>query len=134
MPDYQPTSTEPLNLRVLLAEDNLINTMVIEHQLDQLGCVTTHCEDGQATVDAFKNGDFDVVLLDVQMPVMGGIEACRIIRSMGNLRMPMVALTANALEQEREKCLEVGMNAFLTKPTTLKQLRETLYRVTRASA
>ncbi len=63
---------------------------------------------------------------------MDGIEACRQLRVIERTRMPIVALTANALERERERCLEVGMNAFLTKPTTVKQLRETLYRVTHA--
>jgi signal transduction histidine kinase/ActR/RegA family two-component response regulator len=126
----EDASSEALNLRVLLAEDNLVNTMVIEHQLDQLGCITTHCADGRAAVEAFKLGHFDVALLDVQMPIMDGIETCRQLRVVERTRMPIVALTANALERERERCLEVGMNAFLTKPTTVKQLRETLYRVT----
>ncbi len=121
---------QSLNLRVLLAEDNLVNTMVIENQLDQLGCITTHCADGRAALEAFKLGEFDVALLDVQMPLMDGIEACRQLRLIEKTKMPIVALTANALEEERERCLEVGMNAFLTKPTTVKQLRETLYRVT----
>ena len=125
--------TDFLNLRVLLAEDNLVNTMVIQHQLSQLGCVTTHCADGQAAVEAFQHGEFDVVLLDVQMPVMDGIEACRQLRLLKPGGLPIVALTANALERERERCLEAGMDAFLTKPTTVTQLRETLFRVTQAA-
>jgi len=133
IPALREISNAPLNLRVLLAEDNLVNTMVIEHQLDQLGCKTTHCVDGRATVEAFKREEFDVVILDVQMPIMGGIEVCQIIRGMGKAHTPVVALTANALEQEKEKCLEVGMDAFLTKPTTLQQLRDTLFKVTRAN-
>ncbi len=126
----EPAADVPLNLRVLLAEDNAINTMVIESQLEQLGCSITHCENGQETVEAFGREAFDVVLLDIQMPIMGGVEACRIIRNLDVPYVPVVALTANAMEHERDKCLEVGMDAFLTKPTTLKQLRETLHRVT----
>jgi signal transduction histidine kinase/CheY-like chemotaxis protein len=122
---------DSLNLRILLAEDNLVNTMVIQHQLSQLGCLTTHCEDGKAAVDAFQLGQFDVVLLDVQMPVMDGIEACKQLRRLHPGRLPIIALTANALEKERERCLEAGMDAFLTKPTTVTQLRETLVRVVR---
>lgn len=127
----EEVDSDLLNMRVLLAEDNLVNTMVIQHQLSQLGCLTTHCEDGQAAVDAFREGDFDVVLLDVQMPVMDGIEACKELRRLHPGRLPIVALTANALEKERERCLEAGMDAFLTKPTTVTQLRETLVRVVR---
>ncbi|MDR3689467.1 MAG: histidine kinase N-terminal 7TM domain-containing protein [Fimbriimonas sp.] len=131
LPEAPTFSDGPLHLRVLLAEDNLVNTMVIQHQLEQLGCEVTHRADGRATVAAFQEGRYDVVLLDVQMPVMGGIEACRQIRQSSHQRVPVVALTANALELEREKCLEVGMDAFLTKPTTLKMLRETLQRFVR---
>lgn len=130
--DAENDESQSLNLRVLLAEDNLVNMMVIEHQLEQLGCITTHCPDGRAAIEAFKLGHFDVALLDVQMPIMDGIETCRQLRSVEKTRMPIVALTANALERERERCLEVGMNAFLTKPTTVKLLRETLYKVTHA--
>ncbi len=120
---------ELLNLRVLLAEDNLVNTMVIQHQLEQLGCHTTHCCDGKVAVETFHADRFDVVLLDVQMPVMDGIEACRQLRASAGADVPIVALTANALEKERERCLEAGMTAFLTKPTTVNQLRQTLHRV-----
>lgn len=128
--EMSPLPTDLLNLNVLLAEDNVVNTMVIEHLLAQLGCKSTHCSDGKSTIEAFQVGHYDVVLLDVQMPIMGGVEACQRLRSMGYTDVPIVALTANALEHERDRCLEVGMNAFLTKPTTLRQLRDTLYRVT----
>ena len=84
-------------------------------------------------MEAFQHGEFDVVLLDVQMPVMDGIEACRQLRLLKPGGLPIVALTANALERERERCLEAGMDAFLTKPTTVTQLRETLFRVTQAA-
>jgi signal transduction histidine kinase/CheY-like chemotaxis protein len=118
-----------LNLHVLLAEDNLINTMVIQNQLEQLGCRTTHSPDGKAALDAFAASQFDIVILDVQMPVMDGIEACQQLRKLAGPNLPIIALTANALERECERCLEAGMSAFLTKPTTVSQLRQTLFRV-----
>ena len=103
--------------------------MVILHQLEELGCTAVHCPDGKEAVELFMREPFDAVLMDIQMPVMGGVEACRIMRSQSSATTPIVALTANALEEERELCLSAGMNAFLTKPTTMLQLRDTLFRV-----
>jgi len=117
------------SLKVLLAEDNPINTMVIQHQLEQLECHVVHCADGKQAVETFMSERFDVVLMDVQMPVLGGIEACIEIRRRSPVRIPIIALTANALEDERVRCLDAGMDAFLTKPTTTQQLSDALDQV-----
>ena len=120
---------DQIPMKVMLVEDNAVNTMVILHQLEELGCTAVHCPDGKEAVELFMREPFDAVLMDIQMPVMGGVEACRIMRSQSSATTPIVALTANALEEERELCLSAGMNAFLTKPTTMLQLRDTLFRV-----
>jgi PAS domain S-box-containing protein len=122
---------------VLIAEDNLVNRMVIMAMLGELGCsglTVTVVEDGQQALDYITQGVAlpDLVLMDVQMPVMGGLEATEKIRlwqaDQGKPRVPIVALTANAFEEDRQQCLAAGMDDFMVKPLDLLKLRAMLVR------
>lgn len=103
-------------LRVLLVEDNELNRVVATHCLSRYGIETTEVTNGREAVDILKTHKFDLVLMDIQMPEMGGIEATQIIRNELKLKTPIVALTANALKKEIEICLSIGMNDYITKP------------------
>jgi len=112
------------NLQILVAEDNLVNQKVIGQMLRNLGCKADIVVDGAQAVSAVERGRFDVVFMDVHMPEMDGYEATRSLRaSLPAERQPhIVALTANALMGDREKCLAAGMDNYLTKPITLGAL------------
>jgi signal transduction histidine kinase/DNA-binding response OmpR family regulator len=113
--------------KVLLVEDNAVNQKVARRILERLGCVVHIANDGLAGVEAFTAQPFDLVLMDLQMPVLDGISATRRIRALTTgQQVPIVALTANATDAESKRCHAVGMNAFLTKPIDVAQLRSTL--------
>jgi PAS domain S-box-containing protein len=111
---------------VLLAEDNPINAMLIKELLRRRGHTVTHVTNGEATVQAIEEGGYDLVLTDIHMPGMDGIEATKAIRAVeqqrGKTRIPVVALTADVLETGRRACREAGMDGFLTKPVEPTQL------------
>jgi PAS domain S-box-containing protein len=113
-------------LRILLAEDNTINVMVALRLLKQFQCHVDVAEDGVAAVAAAKAASYDLILMDVEMPICDGIEATRLIREQeaaDGPRRVIVALTANALEEDRRVCAEAGMDGFIAKPVTLASLR-----------
>jgi PAS domain S-box-containing protein len=116
---------------ILLAEDNATNRMMTGHLLDRWGCRYRTAETGTQVLDRLQEDAFDAVLMDVSMPEMDGIEATRRIRAGegGHVTTPIVALTAHALVEERDKALEAGMNAFVTKPVDAAALRRTLAEV-----
>ncbi|MCA2213950.1 ATP-binding protein [Jidongwangia harbinensis] len=112
--------------RVLLAEDNDVNRTVFQRMIKLLGVECDGVADGAAAVDAvLGDGRYDVVLMDVQMPGTDGLEATRRIRAAGNTT-PILALTATALQGDRERCFASGMDGHLNKPITLPELREAL--------
>lgn len=117
--------TGHLSGRVLIAEDSATNAMVAKKMLDRLGLDYDHVTDGAAAVDAALSGDFDIVLMDVSMPNMDGLEATRILRERG-YEKPIVAMTAHALKGDRDHALEVGMSGYVTKPVRPKSLRKEL--------
>jgi PAS domain S-box-containing protein len=104
--------------RVLLAEDNLVNQKVAMRMLEKLQCNVEVVADGRATIEAWRKGNFDLILMDCQMPGMDGYEATREIRKLeqGWRHITIVALTANAMKGDEEKCLAAGMDYYLTKP------------------
>jgi CheY-like chemotaxis protein len=107
------------NLRVLLVEDNVVNQRIACTLLERQGHVVVVAENGRAALEALECTDFDLVLMDVQMPVMDGLAATTAIRRReeGTGRhVPIVALTANALKGDRERCLEAGMDGYVAKP------------------
>lgn len=113
---------------VLVVEDNLVNCMVIEAMLSRLGVTQTVANDGQQAVDALLRGERpDVILMDLQMPVMDGYAATQRIRQWAAenalSRVPIIALTADAFEEDRQHCLAVGMDGFLTKPLAIEDLK-----------
>ena len=118
--------------RVLLAEDNPINQMIARTMLQKLGMEVTVVNNGQDAFDKVKQEHFDLIYMDCQMPVMDGYEATVAIRSreatMGLPRMPIVAMTANAMAQDRELCLAAGMDDHFPKPFKEKQLAESVKR------
>ena len=119
-------------LRVLLADDNTVNQKVATHMLKRCGA-QVHCVgNGLEALQALRDADFDVVLMDCQMPEMDGYEATRQLRNSAgacrNRDVPVIALTANALATDREHCLAAGMNDFLSKPIDRTRLEECLMR------
>ena len=115
------------DLRVLVAEDNLVNQRVVSKMLERLGIHATLVADGREALAAVGQQSFDVVLMDVQMPHLDGIGATREIRRLECLRQPyIVALTANAMAEDEGRCRDAGMDAFLAKPIRLADLAETL--------
>jgi len=112
-------------LQILLAEDNIVNTKLATRLLEKLGHQVKHAENGlQATKMAAAN-DFDVILMDVQMPEMGGFDATKIIRFREmetGKHVPVIAVTAHALQGDREKCIEAGMDDYISKPIHIDQL------------
>lgn len=116
--------------RVLVVEDNAVNQMVVEALLQRLGMAVRVVNDGAEAVAAVEAEHFDVVLMDCQMPVMDGYEATRRIRSAAHplARVPIIALTANALTEDRQRCGEAGMDDYLAKPVKGDALAETLQR------
>lgn len=115
--------------RVLVVEDNLVNQKVAVRTLEMLGCHAEVVENGAQAIDVLRERDFDVVLMDCQMPVLDGFEATRQLRSLeGELgkRTPVIALTANAMQGDRERCLDAGMDDYVAKPITVAALDEAL--------
>jgi len=124
-----PDESSTLPMRVLVAEDNKINQKLIDRLLSRDGHFVRIVDNGQEALEALENEPFDLVLMDVQMPIMDGIEATQKIRERelregGHLRI--VAITANALDGDREQCIATGMDGFLTKPIQLSELRRIL--------
>ena len=116
---------------VLVAEDNQTNRYVIVRMLEKFGLTVSFAENGQQAVDMVFAGERpDLVLMDIQMPVMDGFDATRVIRQReaeeGRSRLPIIALTADAFEDDRQHCLDTGMDDFLAKPVVLKALRSVL--------
>ena len=112
-------------LRILLAEDNLVNQKVAVALLTKTGPCRPGGGDGRAAVDAFEHETFDVILMDVQMPEMSGLEATAAIRQMEvgtGGRIPIIAMTARAMKQDRDECLRAGMDDTLVKPVRSHQL------------
>ena len=124
-----PVSSQPVKPRVLLVEDNEINQKITLLMLDKLGYDADLAGDGLQAIDACKERAYDLILMDLQMPNMGGLEATQNLRNQRSTQTtPIIALTANARSTDRERCLAAGMNDFLTKPAKLDALGDRLQR------
>lgn len=128
--EVRPVSPE-VALQVLLVEDNVVNQKVASRLLEKQGCRVTVASNGREAIALHRTGSFDLIFMDVQMPEMNGFEATKIIRAAEygtDTRVPIVALTANAMAGDRERCLEAGMDGYLSKPIDRKDLGEILRR------
>ncbi|HLZ87387.1 MAG TPA: ATP-binding protein, partial [Puia sp.] len=115
--DSAPVNTETLqNKRVLVVDDNDMNRLVATTILGNYGTVIFEAANGQEAVDFLRGQEVDIVLMDIQMPVMSGLEATQVIRREISASLPIIALTANAIRGENQKCLAAGMNDYLSKP------------------
>jgi two-component system sensor histidine kinase/response regulator len=127
-----PTLAAEYRGHVLLVEDNAVNQKVAVRCLERMGCTVRVAENGVEAVHASSEMTFDLILMDLQMPVMDGITATQRIRERetgtGRPHVPIVALTANAMASQLERCMDAGMNAFLTKPLEIQRLHEVLTR------
>ena len=120
------------NIKVLLAEDNEVNKLLAKSILHHWGLEAKTAHTGFEAIEMLQNEDFDVILMDIQMPEKNGIEATQEIRNLTNEKkrnIPIIALTANALKGEEKKYLAAGMNDYLTKPFKEKELFDVLVRV-----
>ena len=120
-----PISSAPSHGHILIAEDSKTNAMVAMKMLDRLGLTYEHVLDGAAAIDAALAGDFDLVLMDVSMPNLDGLEATRILRQRG-YTAPVVAMTAHALKGDRDHAFKFGLSGYLTKPIRPNTLRSEL--------
>ena len=116
------------DLKILLVEDNATNQLLVRRMLEKLGTECVVAENGQVAVDALRDDDYTLVFMDCQMPVLDGYAATRKIREELGLKLPIIAMTANALDGDREKCLDAGMSDYMTKPVRLKHIQDCLQR------
>lgn len=123
--DKQPHSS----LHILFAEDKLVNQKVIKLMLSSMGHKVTLAENGQKALDIYKNGKFDLILMDIQMPVMNGIDATRAFKARYTKLPPIVGLSANAFEGDKEKYMEMGMDDYITKPVKKEEFYDLLRRL-----
>ena len=129
-PNANQAQTDPgeegAPVRILLAEDNAINALLTRTLLEAEGHVVDTVEDGLLAVEAMKTSTYDLILMDMRMPNMDGLESTRKIRAMSNVpkALPIIALTANAFDDDRNACFDSGMNDFMTKPVSAEELSE----------
>ena len=123
-----PHSPQLAGVRLLLVEDNAINQNVAKGILEQAGAVVAVAENGAVAVELLRGERYDLVLMDVQMPVMDGFTATRLIREELGLQLPVIAMTAGVMESEREQCIAAGMDDFIAKPLDVEQMFATIQR------
>jgi GAF domain-containing protein/CheY-like chemotaxis protein len=133
---YKPVMDPELGkrhpLRILLAEDNAVNQKLALRMLEQMGYRADVASNGLEAVESIERQKYDVILMDVQMPEMDGLDATREIRQLGNITQPhIIAMTANAMEGDREACLAAGMDDYISKPIRVDELIGALERSTR---
>ena len=125
---------ETRSLSILVVEDNLVNQRLIMAALTRIGHKVDSAADGQIAVDKFKVNSYDVILMDIMMPNMDGVTACKLIRELEQERnipesdrIKIIAVTANPLEDDRDRFLEAGMDMMMNKPIDIKELQKMLY-------
>jgi two-component system sensor histidine kinase/response regulator len=125
-PSAVGVSASSLSLRVLLAEDNLVNQKVAMTMLGKMGHRVTLATNGLEALEQWRQSDFDLILMDVQMPEMTGLQATTQIRREEAIgaHVPIVAMTASAMSEERDRCLAAGMDHFISKPVSYKVIEQ----------
>lgn len=124
------TNVDISGISILVVEDNKMNRMVLQNSLQYFNCKVTEAENGVEALELLKENTYDVILMDIQMPEMDGLETTKIIRNEFKLNVPIIALTANAFKTEIENCKNVGMNDYVTKPFEEYILIETIANLT----
>jgi len=106
-----------LNIKALVVEDYLMNQELLESMLDSLGCNVDVANDGKQALEKFKNNDYDVVFMDLRMPVMDGYQTTKnMIKLSGDKNIPIIAVTANASDSDRKICEKIGISHYIAKP------------------
>lgn len=121
-------------LNILLAEDNLVNQKVAAGLLRKAGHTVDIADNGRIALEAAEKGSYDVVMMDVQMPEMDGLEATRHIRERIGTDLPIVAMTAHAMAGDRQRCLDAGMDEYVSKPVTIEAMLEAIAKCVREEA
>ena len=127
------TTVDPSKVfNILIVEDNPVNKFLANSIIKKIlpNAELLQAENGQEAVNQFEMNKPDLIFMDIQMPIMGGFEATQKIRKLEdeNSYIPIIALTARAVKDERERCLKAGMNDYLTKPVILEDIREMIYK------
>ncbi len=128
IPQYKLSEASCRDVRVLVAEDNEINMNLVKIFLHRLGCIIDEAVNGKVVLEKLKKDNYDIVLMDIMMPVMGGYEASEKIRSEISKDIPIIALTAAAMKEDEEKCFASGMNDFISKPINMDELKEKILK------
>lgn len=115
-------------LNILLVEDNLLNQRIVTFSLKKYNHEVTIANNGVEAIEKFKENKYDVILMDIMMPIMDGLEATVKIREIENMnnipsRTPIIALTANTMDNDRDKCISYGMDEFMAKPFDIEKLK-----------
>ena len=124
-PADRPSASSRERLKILLAEDNRVNQLLVVRLLQGRGHHVDVVGDGQAALNAIEEQSFDLILMDIQMPEMDGLETARILRERqrnGHRMAPIIAMTAHAMKGDRDKCIEAGMTGYISKPIQPDQL------------
>jgi two-component system, sensor histidine kinase and response regulator len=127
---------EKRRLRILLAEDNAVNQKIACRVLEKQGYEVTVAADGHQALAALAEAEFDVVLMDVQMPEMDGFETTAAIRALERetgRHLPIIAMTAHAMQGDRERCIAAGMDDYVSKPLKIQELIELLQKISDAT-
>jgi CheY-like chemotaxis protein len=133
--DDEPVASQEIvqSLRVLAAEDNLVNQLVLRTLMEQFGITLTVVENGKLAVEAWESQIWDIILMDMQMPVMGGVEASRLIREQeratGRAKTPIIAVTANAMTHHMSEYESAGISGVVSKPIKADSLANVLIKV-----
>lgn len=125
--DINLASAAKLNGHILLVEDNINNQNIISRYINKLGPTVDVADNGQQAIEKILNRNYDIILMDMQMPVLDGLEATRQLRESGN-DTPIISLTANAMQEDRKKCIDAGANDYLSKPIEFKEFYCTLQK------
>jgi CheY-like chemotaxis protein/anti-sigma regulatory factor (Ser/Thr protein kinase) len=127
MPDKAPLHHNTANITVLIVEDNEVNQLILKSFIRKLGYQSMSAHNGQEAVKLVSEQSFSIILMDCQMPVMNGFDATKEIRYLQKGKLiPIIAITANAMEGDRERCLNAGMNDYLKKPVSMGRLQATM--------
>ena len=120
------TFAENYPLNILIAEDNSVNQILIERILRKLGYHTETASDGVRALNFLDKKEYNVILMDVRMPLMDGFEATQAIRQMSIQQPYIIAMTANAMSSDRDECINIGMNDYISKPIHMEEIIEKL--------